>query len=434
MGQNTPEAVKRIMEDYYHALKDEEKQFLKQVAEQLKNHPLWEWCERVKGLGQVACLTFLGFINPYEADTAGKAKAYFGLIPGVRLKSGEKANVNLEAKGRIWLVTRNVIMQRDNYYYPLFLAKVRKERKIFIKGYYYCLIRGNTIAEEALDGGNGSNRKGALWKSPFNYHSRNAWCSEVYSYQHCLQVWSASEVWLSRAQNAAKHNGKNQLWTATKAQRAITAKRIQRLGEDRRKEDSDFELNKRARQNMRNGCFLPTGERLRCLSNEHQARFDGERQRRKGLWIGNNNEQDFAERDENSQVCRRFKEIRILRGYSLHVRKKRSFLTAKKEYYLNSERQVFMDGKWVKWPPFKEIIANPKLCPKFEECVKKLVGKAEKLGRKPKPPPCRLHVDSMAKRWLAALLVSHAAMLMRQAEGLDVTNYLAHRGFIPPKP
>jgi hypothetical protein len=228
MDPKTPEAVKRIMEDYYMALKDEEKQFLKQVAEQLKNHPLWEWCERVKGLGQVACLTFLGFINPYEADTAGKAKAYFGLIPGVRLKSGEKANVNLEAKGRIWLVTRNVIMQRDDYYYPLYEQK--------------------------------------------------------------------------------------------------------------------------------------------------------------------------------------------------------------KNYYLNSERQVFMDGKWVKWPPFKEIIANPKLCPKFDECAKKLEAKAERLGRKPKPPPCRLHVDSMAKRWLAALLVSHAAMLMRQAEGLDVTNYLAHRGFIPPKP
>jgi hypothetical protein len=59
--KNAPEIVKHIMEDYHHALLEEEKTFLRQVTEQLKDHQLWSWCEQVKGMGPVACLTFLGF-------------------------------------------------------------------------------------------------------------------------------------------------------------------------------------------------------------------------------------------------------------------------------------------------------------------------------------------------------------------------------------
>ena len=228
LSPKVPATVRRVLEDYYLALKNEEKDFLAEVVEQLKTHPLWDWCQRVKGLGAIACLTFLGFINPHTADTAGKAKAYFGLIPNVKIKSGEKLNINPEGKGRIWLITRNVIMQNDEYYAPLYRQK--------------------------------------------------------------------------------------------------------------------------------------------------------------------------------------------------------------KEYYLNTERQIFKNGKWIKFPPFKEIIANPKLCPDYETCKAKLEAKAKRLKRKPKPPPCRAHVDAMAKRYLAGILVSHAAELMRQAEGLDTTNFKAHRNYIPPKP
>ena len=105
----------------------------------------------------------------------------------------------------------------------------------------------------------------------------------------------------------------------------------------------------------------------------------------------------------------------------------------KKEYYLNNEREVFMDGKWVKWPPFKEIIEDPTKCPRYEECMQRIIAKAKRLGRKPKKPPCKLHLDNMAKRFLMGILVSHAAQLMREAEGLSVENFLAHRNYIPPK-
>jgi len=106
----------------------------------------------------------------------------------------------------------------------------------------------------------------------------------------------------------------------------------------------------------------------------------------------------------------------------------------KKAYYMETERKVFLNGKWVTWPPFKEIIENPTKCPLYKDCLKRLTGKAERLGRKPKKPPCKLHCDQMAKRYLMGLLVSHATELMRQAEGLDVSNFKRHHGYIPPKP
>jgi len=228
--EKTPKIVYEIIKDYHHALKSEEKELLTRISEQLKKHPLWEWCQKVKGMGAVACLTFLGFINPYKADTAGKAKAYLGIIPTAGLRSGKKANFNPEAKGRIWLITRNVIMQKDDYYYPLYLKK--------------------------------------------------------------------------------------------------------------------------------------------------------------------------------------------------------------KEYYLNTERKVLDHdkGEWITFPPFKEILKDPSKCPKYSQCIKELKRKAERLGREPKKPPCRLHLDQMAKRWLMGILVSHATELMREALGLDTTNFKAHHDYIPPKP
>ena len=223
-----PEEIKLIIERHYDALKREEKSLLKSIEHEIKNHPLWEWCKRVKGLGPVACLMFLGYINPYIASTAGKARAYFGVIPGAELKSGRKGNINPEAKGRLWLITRNVIMAKDEYYYPIYLKK--------------------------------------------------------------------------------------------------------------------------------------------------------------------------------------------------------------REYYMENGRESFVDGKWIKWPPFKEILEDPTKCPLYDQCMRKLKSKAERLGRETKKPPCKLHLNRMSMRYLMSLLLSHATQLLREALGLDVNAFKQHRNYIPPKP
>ena len=225
-----PQWLIQIMEDHYQTLKAEEKDLLEDISVKMKEKQplLYSWCENVKGLGVVACLMFLGFINPLICDTAGKAKAYFGVVPGAKLKAGKKGKYNPHAKGRLWLITRNVIMQKDDYYYPLFQKK--------------------------------------------------------------------------------------------------------------------------------------------------------------------------------------------------------------KEYYLNTRRKVFRNGKWIDFPPFKEIIANPKICPRFEECERGRKAKAERLKRKAKKPACKLHVHMMSVIWLAGILVSHAAELYRESLGLPTDNFKAHKDYIPPKP
>jgi len=209
-------------------LKSEEKNVLKDFIKLIpEDHKLLKWCRITKGLGDVAALTFLGYIDANKAITAGKVRAYFGLYPEAKITSGEKVKFNPEAKGRAFILARNVIMAKDPYYAKL------------------------------------------------------------------------------------------------------------------------YEL--------------------------------------------------------------------------------------KKKYYLENERKILKDGKEITFPPFKKIIENPKICPYYSSCEKRLVEKAKRLGRETKKPPCKLHCDMMAKIWLAGILVSHAAQLIREYEGLSIKNFLNHHGYIRPK-
>jgi len=51
-------------------------------------------------MGPVAALVYLGFLDAEKADTAGKARAYIGAVPGKGLKAGQKVRFNPLAKGR----------------------------------------------------------------------------------------------------------------------------------------------------------------------------------------------------------------------------------------------------------------------------------------------------------------------------------------------
>lgn len=89
----------------------------------LSGHPLWEYCEIVKGWGPVACMTWMGYIDPFKAHTAGRVKKYLGIIPESGLKKGQTAGYNLEAKGRTYIVMNNTILQKDPHYYDLYIKK-----------------------------------------------------------------------------------------------------------------------------------------------------------------------------------------------------------------------------------------------------------------------------------------------------------------------
>ena len=96
---------------------------LRDAEEMFAKSELWAWCERTRGLGPVAALTFMGYINPEKCATAGKFWAYCGYVPGAKMKSGERGNYNPELKGRFYVITRNVVMAQDPYYVALLNAK-----------------------------------------------------------------------------------------------------------------------------------------------------------------------------------------------------------------------------------------------------------------------------------------------------------------------
>ena len=139
LPKDAPHWIRETLASYYDMLLREEKKTKERAEEQLKEHPiynrLYRWCKNVKGLGVVAALIFLGFIDPYKADTAGKAKTYFGVRPGLARRKGGKSVFNPEAKGKLRFLVDAIIMKKDEYYKPLYEQKkqyhLKTRRQVF---------------------------------------------------------------------------------------------------------------------------------------------------------------------------------------------------------------------------------------------------------------------------------------------------------------
>lgn len=123
----TEEVVERVgykvLADHAKRQRKEEDLMLKQAKEIFQGSELWTWCERTKGLGEVAALTLLSYINPEIAVTAGKVWKYTGWTPGSKLKAGEQGGFAPGAKGRLYVVANNVFIQTDPYYRKIYDLK-----------------------------------------------------------------------------------------------------------------------------------------------------------------------------------------------------------------------------------------------------------------------------------------------------------------------
>ena len=121
----------QVQLDYIKVLTKDEKRLLKDIVTLYEDSQLWAWCQRVKGLGPMAAATFVSYINPYKmtladgtiSPTAGKSKAYMGLVPDATLRAGKTAKFNPGARGRMYVVTTNVIRAQDEYYAGLYYQK-----------------------------------------------------------------------------------------------------------------------------------------------------------------------------------------------------------------------------------------------------------------------------------------------------------------------
>jgi hypothetical protein len=73
---SAPQVVHSIISD----IAKDKKRILERAEAIVENHPVYKWCRMISAgrgsLGAQMALMFLGFIDPHEADTRGKAKAY----------------------------------------------------------------------------------------------------------------------------------------------------------------------------------------------------------------------------------------------------------------------------------------------------------------------------------------------------------------------
>jgi len=107
---SAPEVVHSIIDD----IAKDKRRILERAEAVVENHPVYKWCEVVSAgrgsLGAHMALMFLGFIDPHEAVTGGKAKAYWGLTEAGKLRHGKKAVGNPWLKGVAIFAARRVIM------------------------------------------------------------------------------------------------------------------------------------------------------------------------------------------------------------------------------------------------------------------------------------------------------------------------------------
>jgi hypothetical protein len=124
------EVVHSIIED----IAKDKRRILERAEAVVENHPVYRWCKMVSAgrgsLGAQMALMFLGFIDPHEADTGGKAKAFWGLTEASKLRSGKKAVGNPRLKGVAMFAAARVIMGKDSYYAPLYQAKKEYYRNV----------------------------------------------------------------------------------------------------------------------------------------------------------------------------------------------------------------------------------------------------------------------------------------------------------------
>lgn len=104
-------------------LHKQEKDMVADAADIFEKSALWEWCLRVKGLGPVAALTFMGYMNPAKTPTLGHFWSKAGLTPHSKLRRGVQGHSSPIIRARIWMVSNNTIMARDPYYKRIYELK-----------------------------------------------------------------------------------------------------------------------------------------------------------------------------------------------------------------------------------------------------------------------------------------------------------------------
>jgi hypothetical protein len=114
----------KLLLSHNNRLHKQEKDLLKESTQIFRVSKLWKWCESVRGLGPVAGMTFVGYINPEIAKTVANMWSYLGLTPNQLRRKGQQSNFNPQLKGRfLGVICQNLIRSNDPYYSGIYRIK-----------------------------------------------------------------------------------------------------------------------------------------------------------------------------------------------------------------------------------------------------------------------------------------------------------------------
>lgn len=118
--------IYKMVQSYRNTLFQQEKQILSDGVALLSNSEVSKWCRKVKGLGDVAAMSFSGYIDPThpKSPTLGHVLSYLGIVPGKAMRRGSQGKYNKKIKSVfIGIIAPNVIRSGDSYYKGIYNIK-----------------------------------------------------------------------------------------------------------------------------------------------------------------------------------------------------------------------------------------------------------------------------------------------------------------------
>jgi len=110
-----------VLNHFYEKFHLLEKELEKEIKKTVKEHPMSEWLEEVKGIGPILAGALLANIDIERAEHASSVWKYMGLAVdpetgrGDRLRAGVKASYNPEMKTVAWKIGMSFLKTKGEY-------------------------------------------------------------------------------------------------------------------------------------------------------------------------------------------------------------------------------------------------------------------------------------------------------------------------------
>jgi hypothetical protein len=103
------------LEDYYKRFYEIEKDIAKYLGKAMKDHKMWVWLKKVKGIGPILASALLVTIDIRKAQHASSVWKYAGLAPGQRREKGKKLDFNPFLKVICWKIGESFVKTKGEY-------------------------------------------------------------------------------------------------------------------------------------------------------------------------------------------------------------------------------------------------------------------------------------------------------------------------------